>query len=297
MGLTVTATQANILRGTAQRQTTRDLRALLHEGMTIKMAPTGMSEQFGGTSLPVVTRPGTGLRLSMWELHNRSGGAITVGIGFRWKPEMCVIGDHDANGTPTFARQTDYKSRTARVWAADFAEANGDSLMFFSKRKWDWLSLNVTTASTGNLTTTVDYTTIVGDVNPTNAWTSVSADAALRDDLTITAANYATGEDVFCWNPPSDWAKTTQFAGLGSGIPDGYYGFRLIFDSVAGTLDPGWTGMEMGSMIYSGEELVDNGLFENEIGDYVDLDGDGVVAFFETANAGNMVRFNVSNAG
>ena len=75
------------------------------------------------------------------------------------------------------------------------------------------------------------------------------------------------------------------------------YAFRMNFRTSAPTTDPQVQGIEIGTMKFSGEELAANGLFENEQMSWVEFDADGVVAMFETANAGHNVDFEVSPAG
>ena len=158
-------------------------------------------------------------------------------------------------------------------------------------RGWfNWVSLNITTASigaTGDLI--VQYSDEAG-----TAWITQTSGQAILDDITVTDGVTALGEKVFVWNPPHDWGKSL---GLETALPDGFYCMRFLIGAQAYSTASVATGIEIGSLKTSGEELADNGLFENEQMSWVEFEADGVVAFFETAATGNMIDFEVAPAG
>jgi hypothetical protein len=96
-------------------------------------------------------------------------------------------------------------------------------------------------------------------------------------------------ERVFAWNPPSDWGRTT---GSLDGIPNGMYALQLRFTTSADNTDPVATGLEIGTMRFSEEEVADNEDWNRGPGQgFHDPDSIGVVAFMETAAEGNMGSF------
>ncbi len=297
----VSRNQDIVLRGADQQETTRRTRNLLFEGPSERLisspgpgASTTWPTQLDAGAQTVETRPQAGLRLQAWELHNRAAADITVGIGFRFRNDIWQVGDLDAGeGAAAWIRRATYQSRTATTWAAGFTEANNDMLVIVSTKPFNWISGNCTRASTGNMTSTCGYSDEAG-----TGWITPGAGTTFADGFTQSAGNIGAGETIWVWNPPHDWGTVADTGTLAAlGIPTGMYAWRMIFTGITGTNDPGWTGIEIGSMKFSGEELAINGLWENEQSSWVDFDGDGVVAYFETLNAGHMVDFEVSPAG
>ena len=298
----VTKSQDTVLRGRDQQETTLRTRNLLYEGPqeTLRShrgpgASTSWPTQVNEAVQTHTTRGQTGMRLQSFEMHNRAGAAITVGIGFRWQNDIWEAGAYDNSVTNQYTRSEDLQDRTA-IALGDTTNTS-DGFVIFSERKWDWLSINVTTATDDNAengTIGCSYTDEAG-----TAWITVSGGTDLQgivDSITTSASIELTDDEhVFVWNPPHDWGKTAGT--LGGNFPADMYGFRIVNTVVSDLVAAVVTGMEIGSMKTSGEALADNGLWENEQMSWVDFDADGVVALFETAAPGNMVDFEASPAG
>lgn len=270
MGEWVSKNQDTILRGADQQQTTRRTRNLLYE------VPSTTSGLVGPTK---------GLGIETFKLHNRAAVTIAVGIGFRhvntiWHAGLWIT------ATSTYTRSNDHQSRTAAAWQTTTA---ADGFIIASYKPFHWVSMNITTASigaTGDLT--VQYSDEAG-----TGWITQSSGQSILDGITVTNGVTAAGEAVFVWNPPHDWGKTV---GLETGLSDGLYAMRFLIGAQAYTTASIATGIEIGSL-YSIEELADNANLGSERARLIDYDADGVVAFFETAAAGNMADFYVTHQG
>lgn len=283
------------LRGAAQQQTTKILRSMLYENPT----PATLSGYGGATTAPALVQgdrnPQTGMQLAAWEIHNRSSAAMSVGIGFRWANRFWQTYDWDDGTTAT--RETGYQSRTATTLFGNITTpANEDGLLIVAEEPFDWVSVNVTTAS-------ADATNPAADIDywgPSNAWITNTTNMALVDSMTVSGAELGTGEALLCWYPPHDWSpvQAGDTLDVTYGIEPGKYALLWRWGTIPDATDPVFTGIEIGSMIFSGEELADNGLWENEVTDYQDLRADGVVALIETLTAvGSMIAFQVKAAG
>lgn len=274
----VTKNQDVILRGTAQQQTTKAARSMLYEGP-------------GGTE----ATPQTGLEIKDWALQNRTGGAIAVGVGFRYANHYWWAADWDDNSaSPTITRVAGYQSRTAtELFATITTPANEDGLLIVCKKPFNWVSVNVTTASVDATNPAADFDYWDGD-----SWVTASAGQAIVDSLTVSGSELTQAEHILAWYPPHDWhpvvdspADILNNPTGGNRVPAGWYALLWRWGTIADTTQPQFTGIEIGSMQFSGEELADNGIWKPEQTDpYQELIGDGVVAMFETAAAGNMVK-------
>ena len=306
----VSVSQVNVLRGADQQQTTKRTRNLLYEGPTERLLgytqprirataaeaiPADVAHLEPATQ-QVITRSQKGLRIQRFELHNR-GGANTVGIGFRLANEVWEMGEVDVSATAPYTRITNYQSRTQVVFGADYTEVDNDFIVILSRKKWNWVSMNVTQATSGGANvSTVGYSNEAG-----TGWIIPAVGAGgieFQDDFTNSSAEIGAGEAIWAWNPAHDWGKIEDNGTLfDQGLPAGFYAWRILFTTVPNTNDLGVTGVEIGTMKWSGEALADNGLFENEEMNWVEFDADGVVAYFGGANVGNSVDFEASHAG
>lgn len=239
----------------------------------------------GGLS-PAERMREVGLRLRRFELHNRSGGAANVGIGFRWANRYWAAGQW-VDATPLFTDDTT-DAQDGPVATADFplmTTTASDGFIIHSDRQFSWVSVRIETASVGaSVDVTGAYTNFAGD--DWTAFTTAASYEAAGSTLLITAGtNYGDAEErILVFAPPNDWGKT-QAAGL-SGIPGGRYAFRFRTDvaTTAGSASV----IEVGSMI-AVEALADNGIWEQEQSTFFDPYAEALVAFFSVANAGNRV--------
>lgn len=272
----INATYAAILRtggaaGTAWHQTDTGL-LWVPPSMKVWSPPSDL-----GVSRSKNWREGVWVR--RFELHNRSGGTASVGIGGRMENRHWIAGTLTSDGATFTDRTAGYQAQTATIFGAD-AAAN-DGVVILSRQKFNWVSANVTTAEVdagGAVDHTVEYSTGA-------TWTTLPAGAAVTDDFTLTNTVYTAAVKNLVMFSPADWSLT---AGNG-GTPNGYYGIRLTSAQMgAGDTAALVTGIEIGTMLLV-EGLVDNGIYATEEVDYWMPYCDGLVAYFSTANAGNRV--------
>ena len=220
-----------------------------------------------------------GLWIRNFELHNRSGGTIAVGIGGRIANRNWIAGTLTSDNATFTDRTTGYQAQTATIFGADAAV--NDGVCILSRVKFDWVSVNLTTAEV-DAGAAVDHTV---QYSTGSTWTTLGTNAATTDGFTLTNTVYDLSVHNLVMFSPADWAVT---AGLG-GVPDGYYG--VLFTSAAmgaGDTAAIATGVEIGNALVI-EGLADNGIWEQEHVDYWMPYVDGITAYFATANAGNRV--------
>jgi len=246
-----------------------------------------------------------GIRLGGFSLHNRSGGAVAVAIGVRiqnflWKAGQWV------ESTTTY---TDDTTDAQDAGTADFAlETTTDNTGFviLSRVPFNAVSINVSTASVDatDPARAIQYSSGVAG----HTWTTPNANILFASDGA--AAEMATGENVWLWALPIDHTPTTADNGLGTGIPKGYYAVKLMATTAPDTTAALAATMEIFRMFHATEALADNGIYEAFYGasevqlsswnaadrQYIEY-GDGVVAFFGTANDGNRITGLVRTAG
>ncbi len=292
----ISAAQDTQLRGADQQEELRVSRNLLYEGPTFLPIPPPVT---GGDSGVIPTKqtyqaieePWKGLKLHRFTLYNHSGGVQPMGLGFRWHNSIWEAGTWD-NSLTTYARVQNFQARAAAQLGPATLDAS-DGIVILSARKWDWLSLNVTTAS-------VDAADTVGATRYSNetgtAWIDVAAGQAIEGDLDFTG-ELGLGEALHIWAPPHDWGKSDGIESLGTGIGEGLYAFNLRFTTAPDTTDPVVTGIELGFLKHSGRDVADNGIFEEETASITDFDADGVVAYYGTAAPDNMAAFEVQCIG
>lgn len=268
----VNKTYPDILRRTAVHQTDTAMPWLGPEITNTTVSSTGTISRYTQRH---------GVRLKAFELHNRAAATINVGIGFRWADHTWIGGRYD--GT-TFTDITSSLQGTGTT-TIQVTGADQTGLVILSEQPFAWMSTEVTTAETNaGGATTVDHVLRYSNTAGTG-WITFAAASALLDQWTTTDAVWAAEVKNFVWTPPADWGKNVSLTGL----PNGYYALHLQSaqreaDDVAAVV----TGFEIGSM-WSIEGLADNGIWEQETANYDDPFGEGLVAYFGTANAGNRV--------
>src|SRR5512146_888672 len=222
-----------------------------------------------------------GVWVRSFELHNRSGGAAAVGIGGRMANRHWIGGRLSADGA-TFTDLTSSLQSTGTA-TVQVTGANQTGFCILSRQKFDWVSVNFTTAETdddsgGEINHTVEYSTGA-------TWTTLGANAATTDGFTKTGDVWGAAVADLVMFSPVDWEPTKS----NGGVPDGYYGVRSTSagreaSDVAAVV----TGVESGNMLVI-EALADNGIWEMETVDFWMPYCESLVAYFSTANAGNRV--------
>lgn len=219
-------------------------------------------------------------------LHNRSGGAANVGIGVRIPNSYWYAGQW-VDTTPAYTDDT-ADAQDLPLATADFeleTTTNNDGFVVASRVPFNAVSIAVVTASVGSPVRAVRYSNATGD-----DWTNF-ANLYQQD---ASATNYsATAEQVIVFDPPADWGRT-QTGGL-SGIPQGLYAINVRATTAPTTAGVA-SAMEIYYLPWIIEGLADNGLYETHGGTGPEVFheslavGDGVVAYFGTANNQNGVR-------
>lgn len=229
----------------------------------------------------------TGCAIRRFELHNRSGGVASCGIGFRLNNRYWVAGQFTDAGV--YADDTE---AAQNITANDFAlgaDATNDGFVIAARVPFSWFSINVGTAEV-DAGAAVDHAVRYSDSAGTG-WTALGANAAFTDAFTLTNTVIDTGAREFVWMPPSDWGKVVSLGG----IPAGYYAINVT----AAQLGVGDTtalanSVEVGTLLVV-EAVSDNGVYESEFSTFSEPLADGVVAYFSTANAGNRVHAEVTS--
>lgn len=240
---------------------------------------------------PFVTQR-EGIAIKRFDLHNRSGGVSSVGIGFRLQNRHWRAGQW-TDATTAYTDDTIAAQDTVAVdFPLEVLDVNNDGFVILSLVPFDWVSINVITAGVDDSNPdatdrAVRYSNAAG-----TGWTALGANAATTDGFTSTNTVWAAAVNNFVWHRPSDWGKVVA---LGT-IPAGYYALN-VRSTTAPTLNGngGGTGVagvataiEIGTLVAI-EALADNGIWEMEMVDFWEPKADGVVAYFSTANAGNRV--------
>jgi hypothetical protein len=277
----VIASYPDVLRAAGSHQTETGLLWIPPKMRTWRMegSTTGSGsyiEQIGGG------------KIQSFELHNRSAAASAVGIGFRWQNKYWRAGTLTAADVFVDA-STALQSRTAT--AVEVAGADQSTFCVMSKRKFDWVSVDVTAAETdndagGEITHTAQYSTATAAT-----WANVVAGSMLLSvagSMLVDAAGQEWDVAVhdFAWQPPANWGLSNA---LSASIPDGYYvlAFRVAgreANDVAAVV----TGIEIGTML-SIDQLAANAVYANERCGFVDPWANGLVALFSIADGGNRV--------
>ena len=167
MAESIHVNQDTVLRGADQQEPIRRNRNLLYQGPEQRLLPPhnpgGYARvQAGAANIPITahatyttpdaavlpgaTRAQPGLRIQSFHMQNRAGAAITMGIGFRYSNRIWSAGEYDDSATNQLIANANYQSRTATSLIV--GSLVNDGIVIFSRKKFNWVSLNVTTAST-----------------------------------------------------------------------------------------------------------------------------------------------------
>lgn len=269
----------DVLRSTNQQTTA----ALLWQPPGI----TAQSVSSTGVTTSFISREGIAIR--RFELHNRSGGVASVGIGFRLQNRFWVAGQWDDSEAVAYLDDT---TDAQDAGASDFALeslVNNDGFVIASPVPFAWVSINVGTAGVDGAASTdrlVRYSNAAG-----TGWTALGANATYTDIFTSVNTVYAAGANEFVWQPPADWGQVVSL----NSIPPGMYALNIRSTDAPDTTAALATTIEVGTMLVV-EAVADNGIYENELTTYSEAKADGLVAYFSTANAGNRVYCEVTSA-
>jgi len=279
---TLNFNQATLLRGTNQQSATGDGLIWQPPGITAKsVSSTGVPTSF-------VSREGCAIR--RFEMHNRSGGAAFVGVGFRLQNRFWRAGQWDDSEAIAYIEDTtDAQDLGASDFALETATVNNDGFVIVSTVPFGWVSINVGTAGVDGAGATdraVRYSNLAG-----TAWVSLGTNASYSDTFTSTDTVWAAGENIFVWRPPLDWGRVTSL----TGVPAGMYAINVRSTTAADTTAARATAIEVGTLIPV-EAVADNGIYENENSTFHQYEADAVVAYFGTANAGNGGYVEVTSA-
>lgn len=220
-----------------------------------------------------------GRAVSYASLHNRSGSTITVGVATRLPNPYWIAGQWGLAGGGLYADDTvDAQSTTAGDFPLETSVAN-TGYVVAALVKFGAISLNVSTPSSGGVPVrAVSYSNAAG-----SGWTTLS-NLFVQD---AAALNYATGENLVVFAPPSDWGKT-QTGGL-NGVPEGYYALRVQATTAPAQAAGAATCMEVLRFAVGTEAIVDNTTMEYSPnkGEIRHPESDGIAALFSTASVGN----------
>lgn len=230
----------------------------------------GYSEK-GKTSL---LSPGSGSQLEIFELglHNRSGGAINVGLCVKLNSSSYKVYQIDASATPDAVEVT---TAIQGGTATDiFTTTNNDGFMVQADRPFNVIGLNISQAETAS---------------PTYAYTYYDGSAMSSVSTIDVPSAYSTGTQLIVVNPDIDWAVgTTSAVGGDSSL----YAIQAVATTAGGQAvqaDDIWVGY----FVRFEEALADNGklTFTSPANEALVLDGsEGVFPYFGTASAANQAR-------
>lgn len=269
-----------ILRGTNQQTAT---------GL-IWAAPT-YTGTARGTLPDTATLRSDGIALGNFELHNRAAATIAVAIGVRIPNRFWRYGLWTDASTTVTDDTTDAQS-TAASDAALETTTDNDGYVILSRVKFNGVSIRVGTASSGgSAVRAVRFSNSAG-----TGWNAAPANLFAQ---TAATGNYSTGENVVVFAPPYDWGKSSSLA---TSLPDGYYAMN-VRSTTAPTATAGVaTAIEVFQLFFTTEGVADNTSLSKDFGakdclmgwDATEgLVGDGLVAFFGTANDQNRVTVQV----
>lgn len=258
-------------------------------GLIYRLPSLGRSTQlFGAREGALTGAPGGGIGESVtqgiglggFNLHNRSGGAIVMGIGVRIPNRFWSAGTWDDDAATPFTDDTTNAQDDAAGVIPLETTTGDDGFVAHSRVLFNAISLDVGTASVGaGAVRGVRYTNAAG-----SGWTDF-ANLFLQDAST---GVMSTGENLVVWAPPSDWGLT-QAAGL-SGIPGGRYALN-VRATTAPTTAAVADSLSLYRLYYLTEAVADNGSLVSDSmqGELVMTPGDALVCLFGTANNQNRV--------
>lgn len=152
------------------------------------------------------------LQVGYVKLRNDASGTPTLGFGVRIHKSAWKAGQW-THGTTTYTDDTTDFQSSATNDAPLETLVNGDGFVVQCMSRFSSIALNIGTVSTGTPTRVIEYTTSSG-------WATMTA--VLH---TGSGANYASGEQILVWIPPSDWMPIAALHG--TNLTVGWYGIRV----------------------------------------------------------------------
>jgi hypothetical protein len=181
-------------------------------------------------------------------------------------------------GTIVVASTPDFLDKTSTIQAGSvvtiFTTTNNDGFLVQSKKRFNLIGLNITQANTGSPVYVVSYYN-------GSAYATVTSISAPTD--------YATGTQVIAFAAPQDWAVGTTAAVGGS---TSLYSIRVAATTAptqAVIADAAWVAQ----FTQYNEGVLDNATSKFDVGfnDPIVLEAnEGVIGYFGTASAANLVR-------
>lgn len=249
----------------------------------LRVVTTGYGENFFSPAVSIASS--LQLRLYKMIAHNRSGGAVDVGLVKKFKDANTAFKAYTitAASTPDAAEVTD--ALIAGTSTAIFTTTNNDGFLIQSQNKFNLIAFLVSQAESGSPVYTYQY------FNGT-AYSTLTT-------IAVPAA-YSAGKKVVAFNAPLDWA-TGSSAAVGGELT-GYYSILVRATTASGqsvlVANTAGSAISIGSFLDFREGVADNGSveFSVDVSDPVfTFDaGENVAGYFGgTASASNslMVQY------
>lgn len=226
-------------------------------------------------------------QVAYFRMVNRSGGAVTLGLGCRLSKSTWRAGQW-THGTTTYTDDTTDFQSSASNDAPLETTTNGDGYLVACRNKFNAISLKIGTASTGSPARTLEYSTAGG------SWASAGTIFQMN-----TSSNYpAAGTETMVWfSPPVDWAPLE--AGHGTNVPVGLYGVR-VRATTAPTIAGIASSISVHMVYFSTPNIANNAFMEVPLGGIfyqMEPSSDAIVACVNAANAQNTVTALVRTRG
>lgn len=229
-----------------------------------------------------------GIAIRRFELHNRSGGVASCGIGFRLQNRFWKAGQFTSGGVYT-DDTADAQSTTTNDVVLTSVTNGG--FVVVAAIPFDWFSVNITTAEVDAGGATVPDHSVLYSNSAGTGWTALGVNAAFTDGFTLVNTVYTAAVHEFVWQKPADWGAIVAIDTL----PVGWYAIQVnTAHAEAGDTVALAKAIEVGTMIVV-EAVADNGLYANDWTTFHEERADGLVAYFSTANAGNRVYAEVTS--
>jgi len=272
----VNTSQAVVLRlggaaGTGQHQTRNGL----------LWVPPTINTRFASNA--AVADVWEGATLRKLEIHNRSGSAANVGMGFRLANRIWIGGRLSSNGATYTDLTSTLQSQTAATLQVTGADQTG--FVIGCRVPFDWMSVNITTAETNDGGATVpDHTVQYSDFAGTG-WTTVTSGMPFTDNFTLTDTVFTAAVKDFVWQHPYSWGAWTSTV-----LPTGYYYLRVTCaQREANDVAAIATGVEIGVMLAM-EGLADGEIYADDSADFRCEYATGLVGYNSVADAGNSFK-------
>lgn len=223
-----------------------------------------------------VVSPGSGKQLHLYnaKVHNRSGGAIDMGILKKLDPNMWKFYTITAASTPDAAEVTSTIQAGSSVTI--FTTTNNGGYLVSSSRKFNMIGLNVNDA--------------IGAGSPVFTYQYYNGTAYTTLTTTAVPAYTSTGTNLVVFNAPQNWAVGTEAAVGGDSANYNILVRSTTAGSDAATANAAWVGQ----FLEFQEGVADNGVLELNMSiarPYVFDGNESLIPYFSgTANALNTVR-------